>query len=348
MTVKLEVVNSNAFGGVVKRGSVDDLEKFLFDDSVPPFSKDGMESLLRTSKIPVGFFNKHPEVLQKDLLASMKNELRVNELLFLQIKDKIEYVAPSSDIDIVDPIEKFNLNEKWSLRSRDLSSGIDKYVYKATDLIEDDYAPAVFMEVPILYNGKIKFESGMYKVICTNGLLDRVNASDLTLKVSQMNPTFFDPVVTGILSSLQINQSKYNEFLNYLRHCPIDLFLAKDLIKELTEEKIITNNLNYYMMKYFNLVQNGKQVDPLLPTEIKTHYDIIDSLTYYTHRLPTHGMRSKTESNVFSFFYKKYAAESNLSITKIDLKRYLPQVQVEIPSEPEELIPNIDSLIPNT
>lgn len=345
--VKLKEVHANAFDGRVLSGSVEDLEKYLFCDELK-FSDVGKNSFLWNSKIPISFYNKHPKVLQQDMLTSMKSELKINEMLFLEVNKEIVFCAPSSDVAMIDPKEKFPMLEtdQWKFLKRDYNLGIDKYVYNTSDfLVKDEYTASAYLEIPLLYNGKMSFEAGMYKVICSNGLVDNVNASNLILKKDQINNNFFQPIVEGLITSMQGLSTRYSEFLNYLKHCPIGLYEAKKLLEELIAENVLPGRVGYYMFKYFNLIETGKVVDELLPSNIGTYYDVLDALTYYAQKMPTLAIQKRIEARVFEFMYKKYTEDKQLTISKLNLKAFLPVQQKEIKETEEFILPNVDKLI---
>lgn len=318
---------AKCFGGTVYEAPVSKLEEVFFDSELK-FSDSGKSWLLHASKTPESYFSKQPTSLQRDLLSSMKTEIKQDSLLLLKSDGEdgmIDYVCLDKEQDLTDPVSIFDealagLDDAYLLRRKSLSSGAVQYIFRQDTIEKDEYVPALYLDVPMLYNGDLKLELGFYKVRCSNGMMDSVNSSSISMKPEQFSPDIFKALATGVFNALHSNFGKYQEFFNFLKNVEITPDHALEVLKGMYEAKTVSGHLGSMCNKYFSLVKSGREVDPLLPTEFKTYYHFMDVLTYYSQKLGFSGQK-KMERNTFKFLYKMYLDECKASkIPEVSLK----------------------------
>lgn len=322
------VFNSNAFGGKVYFVNKEYIHTVNFDD----FTPTGKRSFLAACKIPYSFFNKQPEAIQKELIISAKAHISTTNIALLMIEDKIEYCSTVEDTitTIVDPFEMFPIlaEVNASLRRRDFLSGIDRYQITLTDVEPNEYIPAGYVDIPILYAGKMTFEVGLYKGVCSNGLLDVVNSTKVALTQKQINPATIGTIISGVVNGL--HSLDYSSFMNWLKASELNLPQAKQFVEELISNKTLTKTLSVAITKHLDFIQSDslKALDGLpVPTAIKSKYDLLDVITYYCKSQPSVGMQKKVESAIFDLYYKEFRALTNNNIIGLDVKAFAPNQQ---------------------
>lgn len=343
----LTLLQENSFGGDVYSAPMSELETYL-DSPDLKFSNTGKRSLLKSMKIPFSYYNKQPNPLQKDMLISAKASSNAGNLVFLKQNDEIVYCTlDKGNISFEDPKEKFVAlqNDKWIIRRQDLLySGVQRYTYISNELIKDEYIATSYIDVPVLYAGKINFEVGLYKVACTNGLLDRVCSSNLKLKPDQFTDSLMNPIVDGIIENVVYNNHQYTAFIDFLKQCPITIDEARGVLNTMIAERILPKNVIDLSIRSFDFVENGKVLAEVLPTEINSMYAFMDTLTYFAQKAPSIGVQGNTEASIFKYFYNKYVEATHRNFNKFEIKSLLPaQIQAST-SHPDDFVDDVEEM----
>lgn len=318
---------ADAFKGEVFRAKVDDLDNLLFDPELK-FSESGAYNLInKIGKSPYGYFIQQPASLQRDLLSSMKASITKENILLLKQDDAFVYCSLDRDIEMLDPQVKFKdafkNPENWELRREDNHRGIHRYVYNDVKNVQvNDYVPTVYVDMPMLYNGNMRFEVGLFKLVCSNGMIDKVASNDLSLKPASFSDQIVSPIINGVLQSLVSTTDDYNAFLNYLRHCELSIPDAKSLIGRMIEAKTINAFVLFNAMKYLNLMEHNKQIEDTLPKEFHSKYDFMDVITFYAQKAIGNNSQKIVEEKIFRYFYNEYKNETKAFIKGLKFTDY--------------------------
>jgi len=207
----------------------------------------------------------------------------------------------------------------WQMLRESLPKGTQRYVYSPSDFDEDEFNPTIFVEVPIIYVKSVGFESGLYRVICTNGMMDTITSNGFRLKPQEFTQETFEPLIQGILGGLKDSTDSYMEFLNYLHNCPSDPMDARITLERFG--KAIPKKLHTEMKRFVDLVEQGKPLtEDILPEFITTKMDIVNAMTRLAQKMPDLPRQLKAESAVFKHFYNLYQEETKSSISFRNLK----------------------------
>lgn len=332
----------DSFSGSVKSYPIEKLEK-MFSEEDLRFSDTGRSSMLRSLAIPEKFFLKQSPEVRKDLLIRQKTDYENNNLLFLVRNDEVVYSTVSKEENYEnilwqDPklILGVSSENDFVFRSECLSSGYIRFVYQPKNLVVNSFVPTLYIDVPILYHGQIKFEIGLYRVICTNGMIDNVTSTKFALKNKLINSAIAQPLIKGIVNGLVDATHAYDEFIRWLENSSFGSVNWKNIIQpEFRKEKVLPRDLNKKVNTWINYIAEGegsKDDDSLIPETIDTKMDLVNAVTRYSQSLPTLSAQKKVESKVFDYFYHQYKKETNSSISGLDLK-YLAEATGVI--EPE-------------
>jgi hypothetical protein len=319
--LNIQEVKKNAFNGDIYRVPVKEIDS-LYMHQDAKFSKSGESSFLRAINTPKSYFKKHPARLQADLLTSSKSQVKGDHMLLLVRQDEIVYTCLDNGIEQIDPGEKFGLHtgNGWFARTEDLSLGSVQYVYLPQDLDDKQFVPTMYIDMPIMYSKELVFEAGLFRVLCTNGMLDRVNSSALKLKPQEFNETMFQALFDGVSEGLKRSFHDYQNFLDYLENGEYALPDAKVRTIQLKDSNIINNNVKVWAQKYFDLVEKQKEVDPLLPATIGTKMDFLNLLTFYAQKCGSLKQTTCMEAKLFENFYRDYRDANGRPIKGIDFQ----------------------------
>jgi hypothetical protein len=297
----------------------------IYRDNAHLFSDTGLESFLKTLKIPPSFFAKQTVRIQHDLVVAQKEGFREgkngqdNEMLLLMNENKISWASRRRGVGWQDPNDLLDMNEAsgWATSHVDVDRGLLRYRNLFNDDDRDHYVPAVFTTIPLMYDGKVSFEVGLFKVRCTNGLVDKVSADTFGISADTFSADMFSPFVSGIRNAMDGMRESYTKFLNFLQENHVSVEKAAEWIKE---NKGIPKNIRKEALRHFDLVEGKRKVDALLPDNIETLYDVVDTLTYYSARQESNSRVSKGSSETFNLFYKLWNRKTKEELTPFDIK----------------------------
>jgi len=299
-----------AFGGRVFQGSVEDVEKVYADDA-EAFTKSGQISFLKANGIPVSFFNRQTEKTQQDLLVAQKHHLRTKSDHLLYLKDnegeKIVFVAPQTPHGWQDPADTLGVNPSvWDSCRLDHGTGVVRYTQRSEKVDRGEYFPALFLDIPILYWGRLGLNAGLYKMICTNGMTDTVFSSQFRLNLKKQSLDMLSAIVVNSSNALAEFGNPYQKFLNHLQSVPLSFSDARSLLGNMREKSSVPNTLIKWGERHVDQIEAQRDVDAGSPTKVECEYDVLDTLTFHAQKLPSVRAQSSAEGGVFSFFYGQF------------------------------------------
>lgn len=347
MTLQLLEEVGEGFGGRVFQSSIEKVED-IFVENKEAFTKSGMNSFLKALRVPSSFFQKQPQNLQIDLIVSQKHLLREKspEMLFLVNGDEtqIEFVAPKTDIGWHDPAIKLGVDPtNWDISRLDYTSGVQRYIQRSDKLVKDEYIPSLMLEIPIFYYGYLTMQAGLFKVICSNGMLDTVRSSQIKFNMKKTSVDMIAAILVNSASAMATVGNPYKLFLNHLQETSITIGGARAMLFELEDAKI-PKTLLKWTERHLDQVESGRKVPDGSPKVIDAEYKVLDTLTFHAQRLPSMGVQATAEKRIFNFFYDRYTGDDSLSlddrrarvIEGVAVKSFQPEIQTQIvPTETE-------------
>lgn len=326
-----KVVDQPVFNGDLYRTKCDTLDTFFLSNK-DNFSESGIQSFFKACKIPSpNFFLEKPEEYIKETFINQKSLIRERgDILLLVRGNSIVYSAPDIGILQENPNEKFNL-ENWKFVGEDIK-GFHRYVYMPKTYDVNDFFATAYMNIPILYTGNIILELGMYRVLCSNGLVSKVDETQL-IKIKTdiyTEPVLIEPLLSSIEIGLDDTQDAYNDFLEYLKakELPNDSTRIKDFIQILKDDKVIPNNVSVFSMRHIDALDKGDNIsDVTIPDSATTYYDLTNILTRFGQECNTLSAQNKVETKVYEYMYEQYNREKQSSISTLNLQELYDRIK---------------------
>ena len=245
MEYKLEKIQDWFSEPVIRVPAQDNnlLSCFLSEESRGLLTETARNSLLKTLKIPVKFFDGLSFTVQKDVINNQVNLLQeqgidsvlticepgsgsnVYEQRKLFVKKQVNYSqAPK--------LEEYLVTENWVLQDIDFVKGYRTYLYIAGKPILG-CIPVIVVIVPFFLSGKLTIDTGLFHQDKERLLIDR----DRTDHYSFSGLALQD--VDSVIASIQMAQERlngllikdYEELLNDLQELPFSVQSAIKLVE---------------------------------------------------------------------------------------------------------------------
>ena len=297
----LEPVVQNVFDGDIYSTTIDNIDK-VFLNNRDKFTDSGIASFFKSCQIPSPkFFLEQPIDYIRDTFVNQKSKLRDKGSLLLLVRgDSIVYSSVNNpNVNQENPQDKLNLHNDWLEVGEDLLKGYKRYVYTPKDIKPDDFHSTVFMNVPIFYNGKLSLEIGLFRLICTNGLVTHIDSKQLKLPQETFsNHEIYEPLLSSVISALTQKADSYNQFLKYLENKEVPSFdRLREQIKMLEEDKIISKQISLQSQTHLDILETKKEVSDI------TYPNSMSNLMDFTNLLTRVAQESKTLTQQVKFVF---------------------------------------------
>jgi hypothetical protein len=290
-------------------------------DELVPFYNDnwnfmtstGTSSLLKTLSIPEAYFRRLTAATKKACLAEASADLRY-DLMLLTKDTKVQYAAPALYDDSIyrqDPFDYLGLSSladhvNVKVNQLDCINGFSRIVVTphSKALVKNEYIPSVQLRVPVFYAREFILSYGLYKVVCSNGLLDAVSQSELKLSfISDPHSFGFSDMLQNMVLSIEKQSAKYAELFNHLRSMYASVSTVRTMLDAGTLKTALPGVPLNSLKKHVSLIYANAEVPPASPSSINSMYDVMDALTYYTARLGENSEKiRKAERSIFQYF----------------------------------------------
>jgi len=296
-----------------KEGVVD-----FYSENWNYMTSTGLSAFLKTLLIPESYFKRLTPPTKIACLAEAQADLK-NDLALLVKGTSVDYAAPmlyDPEVYAIDPVDFLQLgtvqpDPATGVRQLDCINGSIFMVINTKPQFRDEYVPSVQVRVPVFYTKEFLISAGLYKVVCTNGLLDSVSTREIKLKFSA------EPADSGLLDIIGslVATSKhrwdgYKALFDRLR----DKELSAQGFQALLEYPAFQRELGKAPIreakKHVSLLLASAEVPWGSPTAIHDAYDAMDTLTYYAARTGENTLiRQKMERSIFNYFARSYGYE---------------------------------------
>lgn len=318
-----------SFQGAVYSYPVRGVDKLIEDETIK-YATSGRESLLRALKIPVKFFEKQEHKVKQDLLVKQKVDFADDsKIYFLERRGEIVWASlRRPNIGFKDPSTLFGItpDNSWVFRSEDLNKGMQRFVYQPTELVKDEFCVTLFIDIPIFYHSQMNFEVGLYRVVCTNGMLDKKFSNNFQLNFSKFDHTFVTPVIGAILEELKENPNKFLEFLTFLKETEIGTTTARNLLTSWKKDKLLPKSVFKKVDLWISYMEMGKELDTtddIIPTSLNSYMDLLNVVTRYAQSEESVSVVKKIEANMFFSFFTIYKNLKNRGVQGYHLKELI-------------------------
>ena len=302
----MKLIREKYLSGEVYQLGIKDIDKF-FETNYPfNMSKSGIETFLKSLRIPVNYFVKQPLETQMELLSNQKQFFTPEdkELIVLKRGEVIESVS-LIDSDYFNELgDRVAVSDSWIFIEEDLKAGYQRYFMSASeskDVKLDTYMLGVFIDYPILFSKPMVVNVGFYfvssiapeknsEVFIPNS---KIKLKNEALPETSHNIYFLDLIdnvkkshadhVIKHLQSLNVDsESCINLLLTFERDKLINKSQSKQIRKYIEKEELVISNL-------LELVEVGNLFIPNMKaysTKIKFKQDITCAILTNYNKLP--------------------------------------------------------------
>jgi hypothetical protein len=330
-----------AFGGNVHLAPINEIDHF-FKENGASFSASGKASFLKAMSIPPSFFEDRNFLLQQDLIVDTKEGCRLKHdtehLAILENDGIIDYVAPLNNrFGWEDPHIALELDhDYWQLTADRVSEGILKFAHlSGKDMLPGDYFVTGFFNLPIFYSAPFSLGMGMFKLVCTNGMMDRINVKSLNFSHKEFDAAQFSRLVDTVRLASNDLQEEYQTFMEALGSMVQTPESAINFVNEKmkhpdTGKMLLPKSLVKEVAGHFDHIVRGDDFKPAnSPTEIKSHLDILDTFTFYSNKvLPSGKAADRADSLAFQFFYEMCCGMGHVGLKDCNLKQHYIEASV--------------------
>lgn len=323
---------------------IDDIETFdIVEDSIiqkidieeaHSFFMDNKHSMNISSRknfasaigIPGKYFAERNSELQTDMLLDAISEIDDKDSLFILSHSNAESINfhVGNEKEYQNPVKSLKLDQDYIKISHDYNKGRLKYfkgVQSPKLETTSGFIPGVYVTFPIFFNKQISFNVGMYRLVCRNGLMDRINCSDMTLRSGDFNYAMFEPLVNGIINGLKGYVDHYNEYMEYLQNKHMSDADVRKLLEEYKNTGSIPKGVINGCYRHLNRMEKDRKLPENSPEYIKNAYDFVNLLTFYSHEsMNSIASRETAEVNIFRITHKMFTEETNKE--RFDLNLY--------------------------
>ena len=286
----------------------------FYEDNWQFVTGTGLSSFLKSLSIPEGYFKRLTASTRIACLAEAAADVKTDLMLLTQLT-KVQYVAPARFGDKVyaqDPIDHLKLSgffqgpEGGSVRvSRvDCITGYLHLVMTPTTLVRNEYVPSLQVRVPLFYAKDFMLSYGLYKVVCSNGLLDVISQSEMKMSFAN-DPCEYgiNDFVYNMVKALDSRTERYQTWINRLRNHELSMGNVRAFVEDPLVKKALPGAPLPQLKKHASLLYSHSPVPPNSPQQLSTMYDIMDALTFYAARLGENtDKQRKAEKSIFHYF----------------------------------------------
>lgn len=329
-TTKLKELG-NSYDGKVFSYPMSKLETIL--DLDLPFQESGKVSLLKALKVPKKFFEKQEVIVKRDLLLRQKVEFgQTDEIVLLMRNNEVVFCSILTPSGFEDPRTKFNINTEnnFTFLREDLTRGYQRFVYFPDGANKEEFTATLFMDVPVFYHSKWVFESGLFRIICTNGLVDNILSNTFALKVHDLDADMMEGITSGVIQGIKDCSNNYDSFLKYLKEKECSIEQARDLVYTWKNKHVIDKTLSKEVLAWLEYVEVApdKVSDPTMPDSFSCYMDLLNVVTRYAQDLESMSKIKKVEQNMFKIFYELYKADTKASLQGIHVKQLIENLGI--------------------
>jgi len=226
---------------------------------------------------------------QRDLIIPISNRLN-NEIK----KDKFEkiYLLENKDRIIKKVSEKYNsiplcnilkkIYEKidldqWYISKFNISKNLSKYEIRFNQKNNiSSYQKMIILKSGDSGNSRLNLDIGIFKLICSNGMVDRLNDNQDYIKKSHLNINIndFNEKIDYFFDSLNYN---YDKFFDLYKNTQRILINPKDLLNKIADKEKIIDKIpdiyNLYLSQFSKYDSN-----------LGNLRSVIDTFTEYSHQ----------------------------------------------------------------
>lgn len=284
----------------------------------------GLKSMFKALKIPKPnfFLEKTPSYI-KDTFEYQKNHFENKNLMVLVRDNKIEFCSLENDIEQEDPSFKFDFHKDFTEIGEDLEKGFKRYAY-IEHLEPKEFGYSFFMDVPLMYHNSVKMETGLYRVICTNGMVTNIDTKSVKLNHSIISDhNVYEPIITNIKNNFIDNTDRMNSFINYLKEYELKPTESNSLLSILKEDRIINKEIFISSLNHIITISENNIIDDItMPKELNTLLDFTNLVTRFS-QVNSLSKRNVVEKKVFDFLYGMYQRHTKDTLEAIDLKELI-------------------------
>ena len=289
----MEILKNNFLGGDIYSLEVDDMVSF-FDENYPSNMSDtGINSFLKSLKIPVKYFLKQPRETQLELLENQRISITNDKsIILLNRKGIYEYATLLDESFFSDLTENSPINSSWIPLDEDISNGYSRFFIPTSD-INDGYNLGVFIEYPILFSKPMMVNTGFYKINSKNdGLPIEVFIPDtkIKLKITNLPNTEHDSYFIDLVEEVKNNKSL--DIISSLESFNTDTDTCLELLLTFEKEKIINKSLCKKIRKY--IVKEA-----MVLTNLE---NLVNIMAVFINDLKTHSAKIKFKGSILIGF----------------------------------------------
>lgn len=251
-------------------------------------------SLCRALGISYSFFSKQEQDIQLRLIRD--KQLVSDTLTFWYLEDRQnipQYLSRVNPFFREDPHASF-LSSGWALDRSDWDLGYMKYSYQTQSAELDQWTPALFLLIPVMYERPFSMLAGLRRLVCTNGLTTTKETGSLKITVSDQIETVLDALISGSYS-LEYLQN----LIFALEETEMDLEKALVLLQTMQEDKTLSINRTFLKKVASQLVALPED-DPTLPTSVTSTMDFVDTFTRLANQ-QTRDVKTQVKMENFAF-----------------------------------------------
>lgn len=243
--------------GDVYRLSVSEISKF-FDDKYPyGISNSGVNSFLKSLKIPAPYFLKQPRETQLELLDNQKSYLNSDLDLIIMIQDNIVEYVSLSDLDLYKQIsEKTPISNDWIPLEEDFKSGYLRYFMPSDTFKEDEFNMGVYIDFPILFSKPMIVSLGFYKLNKEDTSLNyevSIPGTKIKIKSTQLPETDHNTYFLDLM--IKMKNNNLDSILKHLEKIQTDSDICVNLLLSFEKDKLISKTSSKKIRKYIEKEQ---------------------------------------------------------------------------------------------
>lgn len=318
-----DLVDVNKFGGSVVSYPIKNLEniKDELEKAGLFLSETGFKSFMKALKIPAKYYDKQLDSVKKDLLLREKVGMDdVDSVLFIKRGQELVYSALENTVFGVKEFNDFVGgkvdNVVWL--GENLNKGINSYVINRPAVAKDEFGTALFVEYPILNQGSIKFEVGMYRLVCNNGLLDKVTNKPMSIRMD-IEPAFIVGYLLGFLNGMESFYTLHDEFITYLKNKTLtadDLEGKLRMLLKGTTKELVSDVRSWLEL---DALGKGKVMIPDVE-KINNTYDFVNGVTRLAQKSGDLVKIKKIDATIFSRYFEQFKIEEKKTVSVVALK----------------------------
>ena len=277
----MKLIRDKYLNGEIYNLSVKEIDKF-FEDNYPfKMSNSGIETFLKTLKIPVNYFIKQPVETQMELLLNQKQLFtpQDKELIILKRNDIVEFVTLLDSDYFTELGDRVPISNDWIFIEEDLKAGYQRYFMTADKVVNDTYMLGTFIDYPILFSKSMVVNVGFYKI----SSVDSEKNSEILIpdtKIKLKNEVLPETDHNRYFLDLIDNTKKTNidKTIQHLQNINTDSESCINLLLSFEKDKLINKSQSKKIRKYIE--KEELQIANLLELVEITNLFILNLKTY--------------------------------------------------------------------